>query len=80
MKIDFKIARIRNHEAGVWLVLECFCLGVALLLLYLCYFHFPAFHYWVCRAYAAMGHTEAEHKLGEKFLYGNYVEKNEVKT
>ena len=63
---------------GLCLGVELACLALALGLLFFCYFRFEAFHYWVCRVYALFGYTEAEHKLGEKFLYGKYVEKNEV--
>ena len=82
--LDFKgkqyLGRIRKQygDMGLWLGVELACLALALGLLFFCYFRFEAFHYWVCRVYALFGYTEAEHKLGEKFLYGKYVEKNEV--
>lgn len=46
--------------------------------LYFCYFHFQLFHYHVTGLYAGLGHADAQHLMGDKFLHGKGVAKDEV--
>ncbi|XP_043239179.1 uncharacterized protein NMB1327-like [Amphibalanus amphitrite] len=43
---------------------------------YWCYYHFDHFHFHVTRAYAHIGHTEAQHLIGQRYLHGRGVEKD----
>ena len=59
---------------GILIVL----LGLCLVALYFCYFHFQWFHFHVTHAYAHIGHIEAQHLLGDKYLHGQGIDKDEV--
>ena len=77
------LSRLQKGQYGSPIDLACIgalsiLLGLSLLSLYLCYFHFPWFHFHVTHAYAHIGHVEAQHLLGDKFLHGNGVDKDEV--
>ena len=75
---NYYIAKIRQNETKLWLGFEIFGLIVTVALFICCYFYFESFHYYLCRIYAHFGHADAQHKLGEKFLYGKGVDKDEV--
>ncbi len=59
---------------GILIVL----LGLCLVALYFCYFHFQWFHFHVTHAYAHIGHIEAQHLMGDKYLHGQGIDKDEV--
>jgi len=52
-------------------------LVVCLLAGYYCYYHFHWFHFHVARTYAHLGYPQAQHVLGERYLYGAGVEQDE---
>lgn len=56
----------------------CVCLCACLFLLYACWFHFDAFHFRLSHVYASLGHVHAQHIVGERYLYGKGVERDEV--
>ena len=59
---------------GILIVL----LGLCFMALYFCYFHFQWFHFHVTHAYARIGHVEAQHLMGDKYLHGQGIDKDEV--
>ena len=79
------LSRLKASQYGSPYDLACIgvlsiLLAISLIALYLCYFHFAWFHFHVTHAYARIGHVEAQHLMGDKFLHGNGVDKDEVIT
>ena len=77
-----KVSRLEENmnTYNVWIWLNAIGIVVALVSLYICYFHFDTFHYNLCSFYARIGHAEAQHVVGERLLHGMGVEKNPVST
>ncbi|OXB59602.1 hypothetical protein ASZ78_011183 [Callipepla squamata] len=50
---------------------------VASLLLLCILLHYQAFHFYVAQAYAHLGYPHAQHIMGQRYLQGAGVEKNE---
>ena len=72
------LAKIRKQETKLWLGFEICGLVVAVAALIYCYFFFDHFHFNICKIYGHLGHVDAQHKVGERLLYGKGVEKDEV--
>ena len=67
---------IRSYH--VWIGLNITGILIALVALYVCYFHFDSFHYQLCNVYASLGHADAQHIVGERLLHGKGLEKDQV--
>ena len=67
---------IRSYH--IWIGLNITGIIIALVALYVCYFHFDYFHYQLCNVYASLGHADAQHIMGERLLHGKGVEKDQV--
>ena len=55
------------------MVLEYGSLTIAVILLYLVYYHPLEFHYHVAKGYAHLGYDTAQHQVGLKHFHGHGV-------
>ena len=67
---------IRSYQ--IWIALNVIGIITCLTALYICYFHFDYFHYRLCSVYANLGHSDAQHLMGERLLHGKGVQKDQV--
>ncbi|XP_037078233.1 secretory immunoglobulin A-binding protein EsiB-like [Pollicipes pollicipes] len=70
------LARRKKADSWLCLVLQVLAVAASVALTYWCYYYFDHFHFHVSRAYAHLGHTEAQHVLGQRYLHGRGVEKD----
>ncbi|OXB70370.1 UNVERIFIED_CONTAM: hypothetical protein H355_010146 [Colinus virginianus] len=67
----------RQRPSLAWSIWELLAVLVASLLLLCILLHYQAFHFYVAQAYAHLGYPHAQHIVGQRYLQGAGVEKNE---